>query len=506
MPTIMPSSSDVDLPLPMHAPGRAAPVLSRRAMVGTTLCAVLVGIAIRLGSPDVSHLPPLLRPHRPTAIALINGMGGVLIRAGAIKLPSPDAAVASACRAARLPPGASCELDLPGDDGADWREGLRTVLASYEADARLTALGHLIARGQTEQWLVTRIRLVHAWRALPEGALAAVEVARPIFIVGLPRTGTTFLLNLLMQDPRLRAPLHWELVAPISAHGEPAAGSDHHVRAIEHKLAQYQALLPGFDEMHPMEAAMAEECTVTMALEFSSLLFEATFDVSSYVAWLLRRAAPAGAGGQPGYARVLTFHRRVLQHLQLAERPEAAAARGRRHWVLKSPWFLHTLDAIAAEYPDARIIHTHRAPATVVGSSASMHAKTFGAGSDAIDLRRIGEQQLNITQAMVAAGMEARARWRSDRPELARRVSDLQLDALKSDPIGAVETVYSQLGMELSDEAREGMQRWLRKEQVRHGKHVVHLADFGLSAERIMQGSEVFRRYCREYDVRGCEP
>lgn len=484
------------------------------AATSVAVIAACFGYLAQLGTPDVSHLPPLLRPHRPPVIAVLNGAGGFLIRAGLMKLPTPEEAIASACREARLPPSSTCTLDLPGDNGTRWRDGLRRLLDSYAADSKLTALGHLIARGQLEQWLVARIRLLHAWRALPPGALEVVPVARPIFIAGLPRTGTTFLLNLLKQDPRLRTPLHHELVEPIAAYRAPAAGTDEAVAAIEAKLEQYKQLLPGFDEMHPMEARMAEECTVTMAMEFASLLFEATFDVSSYVSWLLDKGRPGGDGS--GHAHVFAFHRRMLQQLQVAEAkaalPEAAgaeaalaAARAARRWVLKSPWFLHTLDEIAAEYPDAHIIHTHRAPAAVVASSSSMHAKTYGAGSDDIDLRQIGRQQLATIEAMVEHGMRVRARWSAEEPELAAHVSDVQLDELKRDPIGTVERVYKELGIELTDEVRRSMRGWLDAKQVRHGAHAVSLSDYGLDASEMMRGSAVFRRYCDEFRVRGCE-
>lgn len=177
--------------------------------------AALVSAMARKGAPDFSHLPPLLRPFRPPAVAVINAAGGMLLRVGLFDLPTEEAAIEAACKAAKLPSGARCSLDLPDEPAAEWRDGLRALLASYRADANLTALGRLIAAGQLEQWLKSRARLVHAWGQLPRGALAAQPIERPLFIVGLPRTGTTFLLNLLMQDPALRAPLHWELVEPL---------------------------------------------------------------------------------------------------------------------------------------------------------------------------------------------------------------------------------------------------------------------------------------------------
>ena len=467
--------------------------------------AVAAGVAVWAGSPDVSHLPSILQPHRPATVAAINAIGGLLIRLKLVGLPTEAEAVASGCKAAQLPPGAECHLDMPGE-APEWREGLRAVLASYGSDAKLTALGHLIAKGQIENWLATRARLVHAWRLMPAGALESQRIRAPIFIVGLPRTGTTFLLNLLKQDPRLRTPLHWELVEPIPPHGEPSG--DAHIAKIQGRLQQYTALLPGIEELHPMSATMAEECVVTMAHEFTSQLFEATSDVSSYVQWLLAKKS---------HAHVMRWHRRLLQYLQRVEQRgsveaeetvQGETAEGEalaRQWVLKTPWYLPLLDELPAPYPDALIIHTHRAPAAVVASSASVHAKTFGAGSDHIDLEQIGAQQLKLTEAVLSRGLQVRRRWREQVPEQASRVVDVQLKALKVDALGSVAQIYKQLGLELTAEVRGRMERWLQEKEVRHGGHKAQLSTFGLSAKAIMQGSAVFRAYCKEYGVADCD-
>jgi hypothetical protein len=210
--------------------------------------------------PTFPGLPTEYHPHRPLPIVLINALDD-LVGGRLISLPSEDAVIHSACKAARLPTGQACEVDVPGE-AAEWREGLRELLQSYKDDANLTALGKLIASGQLQTWLKARARLLHAWRGLPDGALAAQRIDRPILIVGLPRTGTTFLLNLLKQDPALRTPLHWELVEPIPGEGEPPLGPAH-VGKIQGLLEQYMQLLPGIEQWHPMSATSmrgAEEC------------------------------------------------------------------------------------------------------------------------------------------------------------------------------------------------------------------------------------------------------
>ena len=463
---------------------------ARRLSIGVVLLAITIGSLLAcVPVPTYPDLPSdEYHPHRPFAIRLINAVGALF---GLIALPTEEEAIHGACKAAKLPAGAICAVDVPGE-GNEWREGLQKVLQSYKEDANLTSLGKLIATGQLETWLKARARLIHAWSGLPDGTLAAQRIEQPIFIVGLPRTGTTFLLNLLKQDHALRTPLHWELVEPIPGVGEPSLGDDH-VRKIQGLLDQYMQLLPGIEDWHPMSATMAEECVVTLAHTFASLLFGATFDVASYNRWLISK-------GPRWHGHAFRWHRKVLQFLQLREATATASDVPARRWVLKTPWFSHgpVLEAALAEYPDALVIQTHRDPSIVVGSSASVHTRTYGAGSDAVDARKIGASQLWLMETMIESNLATRGRWRDEQPHLARRIADVQLADLKRDPLATISSIYEQLGLELSPEVRAAMRTWLDTKQVDHGKHKFDLSDFGLSTKS-MATRPVLRRYCDEY-------
>ena len=471
----------------------------------TAILIPLAAAALYYATPNFDHLPPSIRPHRPLPILAINAIGGLFARLGVLRLPDVDAILESACTAAALPENAPCVFDEPDDSHPVWRDGLRALLASYAADARLTALGTFIARGQAEQWLKTRARLLHAYAALPPGALAAEAIAAPLIIVGMPRTGTTFLHNLLKQDPALRAPMQWELVEPLPAAGATLGAA--HVAALQAQLDQYTQLLPGIEEIHPMEATMAEEDVVTFSHEFSSILFWAAYNVSSYAAWVLQR---------PDHAHAMRWHRKLLQFLQRRARldverhvrernlraQDAVAPPPPPRWVLKTPWYLAILDDLVAEYPDALVVHTHRAPAAAIASGASVHAKTYGAASDHIDLRALGADQAAYYEEYVRRGLASRRRWKRDGGGR-HRAADVQLAELKRDPIGAVRRVYADLGLALSDDAERAMRRWLETRQVRHGGHRWSLGDFGLSADEV-HARPVFREYCEEFGVEGC--
>ena len=255
---------------------------------------------------------------------------------------------------------------------------------------------------------------------------------------------------------------------------------------------------------------------VTLAHSFASLLFGATFDVASYNRWLLAKRSDA-------HAHAFRWHRKLLQYLQLREADGSGAAATAatataadqdqeappspppRRWVLKTPWFSHgpVLEAALAEYPDALVIATHRKPSVVVGSSTSVHIRTYGAGSDAVDARRIGASQLWLMEAMMESNLATRQKWRREQPRLAERIADLSLGELKRDPLGAVAGVYQQLGLELTAEAKAAMRAWLDTKQVDHGKHKFELGDFGLSEASVAQ-RPTFRRYCDEFGLEEC--
>jgi hypothetical protein len=198
-----------------------------------------------------------------------------------------------------------------------------------------------------------------------------------------------------------------------------------------------------------------------------------TFNASSYMSWLM---------GRSSHAHTMRWHRKVLQFLQRRERTAAleeesssssssssssdAAVSGGRRWLLKTPQYQAMLDDVLREYPDAKIIQTHRAPLQLVGSAASVYTKMWGVASDHIDPKAIGAAQTRMTAEVIGKGMESRARS----PELSSRIIDLDLDGLKAEPIVAVAKVYEHLELELTPEARRAMEKWLATKQVAHGK------------------------------------
>lgn len=408
------------------------------------------------------------RPFRPPAVRALNLAGRALAALG-LRVPSLDAEglLAAASRATGL-----------DDFGADtFRAGLRELLRGLEGEAQLTTLGRGMARAHVVGALATRLQLVDWRKRHPE--VAAQRIQRPLFVLGMPRTGTTLLHGLLAQDPAARAPLTWEVAAPCPAPETASYASDPRIAAAQARERDIERVAPGFSAIHPSGALLPQECVSLTAPEFVSMQWEATYAVPSYQRW---------CEGQD-HASVYRWHREFLQHLQ--------SRHAGAYWVLKTPAHLLTLDALFAEYPDARVVQTHRAPSQVVASLASLECALRGASTDAIEPRAQGEEAAALIERMLRAGAAARAAH----PEREAQFFDLAYPDLVADPFGSVKRIYERFDLAFTGELESRMRSFLAANASdKHGVHRYSPASFGLDA------AELERRYAfytERYDVRG---
>jgi len=403
-------------------------------------------------------------PHRPFSVKVMNFAGRAASAIGMepVKLDA-ERLIEKAIRKA----GSS---DFGGDD---FREGLRRFLESAEREGKLTLLGRLMVQGYTTDNLVNRLRLVDWRKTHPE--IEKEEIVRPLFIVGLPRTGTTVLHSLLEQDPANRSPLAWEVQHPVPPATPETWESDPRIATMQKKLDQLFELVPGFEAMHPMSATQPEECVAVFTQCFMSEQLQVQFDVPSYQAWL----------DDADMRSTYEYHRRFLQHAQ------SGGVRGGR-WVLKSPAHLHQIETLLEVYPDARIVHTHRHPIKVCASLASLTAMLRGAGTDHIDLHELGRQQLDWWAKLVNVALEQRKRLanRSD------QFFDVKLSETVADPIDVVRRVYAHFGFELSDEVHARMRNFMQNNpRDKHGAHTYTPQDFGIDPGRDREPFEEYIEY-----------
>jgi len=389
-----------------------------------------------------------LRAARPLGLRVVNGLGGALRTVG-LPIVSLDAE--------RLLAGARrrAQLDDFGDDA--FRDGLTRLVAALDAEAGLTILGRIVARTDLLRLLQNRLRLVDLRKQHAE--IDRETIRAPIFILGLPRTGTSILHELLAQDPANRVPMTWEVMQPFPPPRRDTYETDPRIAEVDRHFAGIDRLIPDFKSMHPMGATLPQECVVITQHELASMVWHTQFRVPSYQAWL------ESADLRPVYEG----HRRWLQYYQWA-------VPGQR-WVLKSPGHLWALDALLAVYPDARIIQTHRDPVKVIASLVSLVCTLRSLGSDDIDPRAIAADWT----ARLADGLDRTMRIR-DRAHLpADRVLDISLREFMKDEIAVVRRIYDHWGFALSAEAEARMRRFLAANRVdKHGRHTYALSLGGL--------------------------
>ena len=396
-------------------------------------------------------MTPARAGRRPLGLVAMNRVGG-LLRALGLPLVRLDEASLLA-RASQ-----NTHLDDFGDAG--FREPLRRLLASLEQEAQLTLLGRMIARNDVLRLLENRLHIIDTLKRHPE--IEERPIRRPIFIVGLPRTGTTILHELLAQDPANRVPMSWEAMYPWPPPERESYENDPRIAQVEKHFQGVDRIVPDFRQMHRMGAQLPQECVALMAHEFATVLFHTTHRVPSYQSWV------ESMDLRPVYAS----HRRQLQYL--AWRCPA------ERWVLKSPQHLWTLDALLAIYPDARIVQTHRDPVRVLGSLCSLITLLRSMASDKIDPVEIGSDWSQRLAEGLSATMEVRASGLLGRDQ----VFDMQLSEFLQDEIGMIRRIYAQFELKLSDEAETRMRRYLAGNPGdKHGAHRYTFALSGLDLE-----------------------
>lgn len=396
---------------------------------------------------------------RSPALRALNAAARLLARAGA-RLPSlaPDAIVAAA------------RARVGSDDlgGASYREPLERYLRAAEAEADLTAFGRIAVRGMLVNALATRGELHRFAREHPE--LRQERIVRPWVIVGLPRTGTSLLSILLGLDPLARAPLHWEAAHPIPPPSLADAAEDPRIARTAREIEQLLRLNPPLRAMHPWGATLAQECVAFFLLDLRTLGVETQALVPSYGRWL------EDCDMRPAYAQ----HRLALQTLQSAQPTE--------RWVLKSPNHLWCLDTLLAEYPDARIVWTHRDPGPVVTSLASLNNAMQRTFTRRRDPRPTAEEWRRKAALAVARGVafdeKAPAGW----------CVHVAYGELVADPVATVERVYARFGEEIGPLHRRRMQAWMReRHQAAFGRHRYDPADFGWSYAELAEQFAAYR-------------
>jgi hypothetical protein len=352
-------------------------------------------------------------------------------------------------------------------------DGLTRLLDSYAHEARFTERGAQMMHEDLVATLANRMRVEDWLKRHPE--LLERPVEAPLFVFGLPRTGTTLAINLLAADPATRSFLRWEIYEPMppARPEELHAGPRYEAQVKKNEMALQ--FMPHIAAIHYEEADSPTECQFLMTPSFCAQVYESQADIPSWRHWFLHEA---------DYMPAFRYHKRQLQALQ-------TWAGGR--WTLKNPWHPLFLNELTTVYPDARLVMTHRDPAEVVGSACSLIKYVRAIYSDSVDLKSIGASFVETFEIMIARAKAFRAKHGQD------AIHDVQYADTVRDPLGVVRGIYDRFGIDFTPEIEAAMQRYLdANPKGKHGRHEYDLAEYGLSKEGVR---ERFKGYIDDHGI-----
>jgi hypothetical protein len=354
-------------------------------------------------------------------------------------------------------------LDDFGTDDDNYLEALSVLLESYRRDSDFTELGSKMSRFFVRNALVARLLSEASWKQYPQHVDVPVE--RPIFVTGLPRTGTTALHRLLCGDPRHQGLELWLAEFPQPRPPRETWPDNPVFAQLDARFKKAHDENPGYTGLHYMTADEVEECWQLLRQSLHSVSYETLAHVPTYSQWL----------AEQDWTKPYQRHRKNLQLIGLND-PE-------KRWVLKNPSHLFALDALFATYPDALVIQCHRPAETIMASMCSLAQHTTAGWSNTFVGETIGADSLETW----SRGLE---RFNAVRREHdPAQFYDVDYFELIRDPIRTVETIYTSFGIEMTEEARAAIQRTDEesKQGPRAPKHTYSLSDYGLTEEQVKE-------------------
>lgn len=370
------------------------------------------------------------------------------------------------------------QTGLTDIDSDSWREGLGILLDEINSSPAFTAHGreHLI--GEYVKNLARRLQVHDYIKQHPEVLDTPVE--RPLFTLGMPRTGTTVISYLLSQDPARRSLLHWECIHPVPPATTETLRTDPRCLAL---LDEQQQILQFVKEAkmplpHWEDADGPTECMFIHTQDFKALSWDSYLSTPRYAEWVINEA---------DMTTTYEYQKRYLQVLQ---------SKAPGTWSVKMPSHAVHIDALLSVFPDARLIWAHRDPYKATGSLCNLWklAKSIVMKPDVMDLDAMGRNATNQMQAHVERPLRARDRIGDD------RFFDMYYHEMMDDPMDVMRRIYDWAGDELTSETEARMHTWLAEHpQNLFAPNTYSLNQYGLDPEAL---EPVFAEYLRTFDIK----
>lgn len=362
---------------------------------------------------------------RPEWVQRLNEEGACMNISGVVPLDE-ESLLSAAQRATGL-------SDFGRDD---WREPFRIFIRSLEEESELNLMGRIRTRSEILQLLEARLQIEDAYRRHPE--IADERIEKPIIVVGQGRSGTSFLLNLLSEDPDNGVIRIWETIYPCPPPEKATYLTDPRIERAHQAITQWNRVTPEFATMHEFGGAIPAECSPVIAMNFMSISWLACFgQVPAYESYM---------AAQP-VEPALRYHQRVLKLLQWKN--------PRRRWVLKDPMHLDRLEALLKLYPDACFVWPHRDPVKALASVVSSMGTVQWGRSD--HPFKNNSLDIGLDPDIVGARFNAIIDKIESGDVPKDRLFNVLYRDLIDDPIGTIAALYRYFDIEFTGKAREAI-------------------------------------------------
>ncbi len=412
--------------------------------------------------------PTRFTPYRPLPLKIANKIVYALDRVGGRTMAlDEEKLIREACQKTGL-------SDF-GDES--FREPLKILCEHSRTGKPMTMLGRKMMHDELLNRLMNKLKIQAEITANPE--ILHEKIEKPIFVLGLPRTGTTLLHRLLAQDPAHRAPLTWEMSEPSPAPEPDTFACDPRIKKSQKIVKGMEYAIPAVNAIHEIGPNAPEECWHLMANDLYGGGFCVLWDCPLHK-WILEQ----------DFTHIYQSHKRQLQLLQW-KFPQ-------KHWVLKWPLHLNYIEDLLRVYPDARIIQTHRDLIKVAPSISSLFTAVRAAVYDDTDPRRVGVEVMDVIAGFVDKG--ARQRCEAEQREGSISIfHDVYFTEFVKNPISTIEKIYKIFEMKFTGEARKSMVGHLKERpRHKHGKHAYTLEQFGFTESGLR---ERFQEYYQQFSL-----
>ena len=348
---------------------------------------------------------------------------------------------------------------------------LKILLDAYDRTSQFNEIGKQITYGTILNCLKGRLYLQASIKNIPK--INQYIISKPIFIIGLPRSGTTFLHRLLCYHAENQGIENWLGTFPEPRPSRQQWGKNPRYLEVEAALTAYHEMNPEIKNIHEMAADKVDECRLILMHCFENVTFQSNATIPDYQDWLYT----------VNFTSTYEYFYRSLQIIGFNDQD--------KRWVLKDPSHMWSIDYLFKQFPDATVIQIHRDPLEVIPSVCSLVMSAKSMSEPSTSPKQLGEEQLEQWANVLEKTIEFRKQFSSN-------FIDIFYNEILDDPIGVLQKIYSHLGESINHHALDEVINFSQDRSNKNSKHQYSLGEYGLTDVNI---NERFSEYKKHYDL-----